>query len=269
MVLAPADLLVVVGPGGRVGQGRERGKEEVPLSCLFPRRDGCSPRIDEPELRIAGARPALAARWAAVGKLLPSPTSMRILAPVLTPIPGIEVRTLERGWASSSSSIRPASSVRWSRTAVSEPARLGTINAAASVPGTTTVCSSSAVKMSSTSRSAIRGAFGRNSVISLRRPALRIWAGKPNRSNSVSTAGCWTRGPRTRSRWGWICVTSPRNRLLIRVASSARSSSNPTIISSSAMVSSSSSTVRSVCGMTGAASAMTNASRASVLASPG
>ncbi|GHH27208.1 hypothetical protein GCM10018780_81730 [Streptomyces lanatus] len=30
------------------------------------------------------------------GKAVPSPTSMRILAPVLTPIPGMDVRTLER-----------------------------------------------------------------------------------------------------------------------------------------------------------------------------
>ncbi|MFJ8619288.1 DUF7008 domain-containing protein [Streptomyces clavifer] len=36
------------------------------------------------------------------------------------PIPGIEIRTLERGWASRSSSIRPARSLRWSRTDVCE-----------------------------------------------------------------------------------------------------------------------------------------------------
>ncbi|KOG49364.1 hypothetical protein ADK75_19475 [Streptomyces virginiae] len=88
----------------------------------------------------------------------------------------MDVRTLERGWFSHTS-IRAAKSSRWSRTAVSEPARLGTISAAASVPGTTTVCSSRAVKMSSTGRSAILGAWGRINVISRRRPALRIWAG--------------------------------------------------------------------------------------------
>lgn len=31
------------------------------------------------------------------GKVLPSPTSMRILAPVLTPTPGMDVRTFKRG----------------------------------------------------------------------------------------------------------------------------------------------------------------------------
>ena len=68
---------------------------------------------------------------------------------------------------------------------------------------------------------------------------------------------------------GWIWVSRPRSRLLMRVASPARSSSKPTIISSSATVSSSSSIERRVCGIDRAASAMTNASQASVLASPG
>lgn len=95
-------------------------------------------------------------------------------APALTPIPGIDVRTFERGWASRNSSMRPASSFRWPRTAVSDPTRLGTISAAASVPGTVTVCSSQAANISSTSRSVILGAFGRNSVTSRRQLALRI-----------------------------------------------------------------------------------------------
>lgn len=40
VVLALADLLVVVGPGDRVGQGRERGEEESPFELLvsFPGR---------------------------------------------------------------------------------------------------------------------------------------------------------------------------------------------------------------------------------------
>ncbi|KOU25371.1 hypothetical protein ADK52_12110 [Streptomyces sp. WM6372] len=50
------------------------------------------------------------------------------------------------------------------KAAARESARLGTISAAASVPGTMTVCPSRAVKMSSTGRSAILGAFGRNSA---------------------------------------------------------------------------------------------------------
>lgn len=58
VVLALGDLLVVVGPGGRVAQGGERGEEEARLSCLFPLREGCSPRIEESELLVAGARPA-------------------------------------------------------------------------------------------------------------------------------------------------------------------------------------------------------------------
>ena len=40
-----------------------------------------------------------------MGKAVPSPTSMRMRAAVLTPMPGIEVRSWERGWASRSCSI--------------------------------------------------------------------------------------------------------------------------------------------------------------------
>lgn len=89
----------------------------------------------------------------------------------------------------------PVRELQCSRRAVTDPARLGTTSAAASVPRTVTVCSSNAAKMSSTSRSAIHGALGRNSVARRRRPALRIWAGDPNRSSSVRTAGCCNRGP--------------------------------------------------------------------------
>jgi hypothetical protein len=67
-------------------------------------------------------------------------------------------------------------------------------------------------------------------------------------------AGCWTRGPRIRSSDGWIWVSRPRSRLERRVASPARSSSKPTIISSSAMVSSSTSMERRVWGTERAAS---------------
>ncbi|GGY32730.1 hypothetical protein GCM10010299_43910 [Streptomyces tanashiensis] len=80
-----------------------------------------------------------------------------------------------------------------------EAARLGTISAAASVPETVTACSSRAAKTSSTSRSAILGAFGRSRVTRRRRPALRLWAGDPNRSSSLRTAGCCNRGPSNRS----------------------------------------------------------------------
>ena len=40
-----------------------------------------------------------------MGKLVPSPTVTSSTAAVLTPTPGIEVRTWERGWASSRASI--------------------------------------------------------------------------------------------------------------------------------------------------------------------
>lgn len=130
-----------------------------------------------------------------------------------TPTPGIDVRTFAREWASTSSSICPASSLRWSSTAIREAARPGTTSAAASVPGTVTLCSSNAVKISSTSRSAILGAFGRSRVTSRRQPALRIWAGDPNRSSSVRTAGCCNRGPSTPSDDGWIWVSRPCGRL--------------------------------------------------------
>lgn len=58
-------------------------------------------------------------------------------------------------------------------------------------------------------------------------------------------------------------------RLEVRVASAARSWSKPTRTVSSAVISSVSSRERRVCGMVRAASAITAASLASVLASPG
>jgi len=122
VVLSPRDLLAVRETGSvrAANADREKGR----LSRLFPRRKGRSPRIDEPELRVAGESPT----WAVVGKLLPSPTSRRILTPVLTLMPGMDVRIFEGGWASSGSSILVARSLRWSRTAWSEPAKLGTVS---------------------------------------------------------------------------------------------------------------------------------------------
>lgn len=52
-MLALADFLVVAGSGGRVAEGSERGEEEGPIGLFVPRREGCSPRIDDPELRVA------------------------------------------------------------------------------------------------------------------------------------------------------------------------------------------------------------------------
>ena len=38
------------------------------MSCLLPPLGGCSPRMELPERRVTGARPAYAARWPEVGK---------------------------------------------------------------------------------------------------------------------------------------------------------------------------------------------------------
>jgi len=59
-------------------------------------------------------------------------------------------------------------------------------------------------------------------------------------SSRSSTAGWSIRGPRTRSRAGWIWVSSPRIRLDVAVICCARSSSNPDSTVSSAFLSSSS-----------------------------
>ncbi len=74
-----------------------------------------------------------------MGKVEPSPTSSRIRAPVLTPIPGIEVRTLARGCASSISSICLAAWARWASSPAKVVASCGSTSSAARVPGTVTV----------------------------------------------------------------------------------------------------------------------------------
>ena len=51
-------LAFVVGPGGRIGQRGERGEKNARLRCLLPLRDGLSPRIEDPDLRVTGASPA-------------------------------------------------------------------------------------------------------------------------------------------------------------------------------------------------------------------
>jgi hypothetical protein len=50
-----------------------------------------------------------------VAKVLASPTSMRMRVPVLTPIPGIDVRSCERGWASSRAAICRSRAARWDK----------------------------------------------------------------------------------------------------------------------------------------------------------
>ncbi|ROS32145.1 hypothetical protein EDD35_7902 [Amycolatopsis thermoflava] len=78
-------------------------------------------------------------------------------AAVLTPMPGVEVRTPARGCASSISSTSVATWLRCWSTVFRLSASRGRTVSAAVVPGTVTVCSSSAVQMSATSFSPMRG----------------------------------------------------------------------------------------------------------------
>jgi hypothetical protein len=169
------------------------------LSCLFFLRDGCSPRIEDPdtagrrgETRVGGE---VAGGWegAAVADLdqdagsgpdahsrhrRQDPRKRVSLQEFLDP-PG-QQSPLVKDVGQGSGEARD-----------DQRGRFGA--------GTVTVCSSRAVKMSSTSRSAILGAFGRNRVACRRRQALRIWPGEPNRSSKVGTAARCNRGPSTRS----------------------------------------------------------------------
>lgn len=43
------NLASVVAPRDRISQGGKCGEEQALLSTLFPRLDGCSPWMDEPE----------------------------------------------------------------------------------------------------------------------------------------------------------------------------------------------------------------------------
>lgn len=63
-------------------------------------------------------------------------------AVVLTATPGLDVRTGQRGWASTIASRCVATSARWACRAISCRAKWGMTSPAASVPTTTTVCSS-------------------------------------------------------------------------------------------------------------------------------
>lgn len=58
VVFSLADLLVVVGPEGRVGQGGGAARKKACSSCLLPLRDGCSPRMEQSELPVTGTSPA-------------------------------------------------------------------------------------------------------------------------------------------------------------------------------------------------------------------
>lgn len=70
-----------------------------------------------------------------------------------------------------------------------DSAKRGTMVAAAEVPATTTVCSSSAVSTLSTRRSAIRGAWGLTVSSSVSRPAVAIAEGVGKACSNASTAG--------------------------------------------------------------------------------
>ena len=161
---------------------RRKRTEQHRLSLRLPDRAGCSPRIDEPERWVTGRyrrRPPDAPPEA---NAEPSPTSSRIRAAVLTPTPGIDIRTWERGW---SSSILPH--LQQCSCAVAEPLSRnlrasGRTISAALLPGTVTLWASSAVRISSASRAPIRrGMLWLRGVVSRRLPALRMPTGPPHR----------------------------------------------------------------------------------------
>ncbi len=109
------------------------GEEEGPFELLASSSGTAVRRGSRTRLRVVGASPAWAARWPAVGKVLPSPspTSIRILASVLTPTSGIEFRTSVReegGTPGVPRSVRPpacAGRGLRSGTVVRDPARFG------------------------------------------------------------------------------------------------------------------------------------------------
>ena len=61
MTVALTDLAAVIGSGDSVAQSGEGREEHCPLEVLFPRREGSSPRMEEPERRVTGASCAYAA----------------------------------------------------------------------------------------------------------------------------------------------------------------------------------------------------------------
>lgn len=85
--LPPGPALVVVGAGGRGVQGRDGGEGHGPFE-LPVSSPGCVLAVDRgPEDFVVGASPAQEARWAAVGKPVPSPTVTSGTAAVLTAAP--------------------------------------------------------------------------------------------------------------------------------------------------------------------------------------
>lgn len=58
VVLALGDLLVVVGPPCRIARAANAEREKARSGCLFPLLEVRPPRFEDPEFRVAGARPA-------------------------------------------------------------------------------------------------------------------------------------------------------------------------------------------------------------------
>jgi len=87
---------------------------------------------------------------------------------------------------------------------------------AAVVPGATTVCSSSAVRVAATNLSPMRGACVVAIAVSVRRPAVRMPLGPPQRDRISGTAGWLILGPMARSSAGWMPVSRLRMRSPMR-----------------------------------------------------
>ncbi len=212
VLLALGAFAVVVGAADRVGaQGGERGQEQGPLQVLVRGAGGVLAADGGPRPAVERARPAgdrgevpgggnaltpPSPRCARGGRC-PQPTSMRIRASVLMPTPGIEVRTPARGCASRTCSTCRAICARWSRVRASDSASLGRTASAAAMPGTTTLCSTSAVQTASAGACAPRGLALRAAAARRARPAFRSPAGPPNLATRASAAFCCTRGPST------------------------------------------------------------------------
>lgn len=107
---------------------------------------------------------------------------------------------------------------RDSRMSASIRASWGSTIVAAFVSMTVTVCWPSASMISLARRSPIRGARFLSRFPIRRRPAWRRASGVGQVRSRSSTAGWSSRGPRTRSRAGWIWVSRPRIRFDVAVA---------------------------------------------------
>lgn len=181
-------------------------------------------------------------RWPAEAHADPPPTSSRIRAAVLTPTPGMEVRTRERGWASSiRSTPSPIDFVAEESLSVNQQVLAARFQGPQSRNDDGLRLERG--KMSATSLAGLRGAFFAVIAASVRFPAVRIPAGPPQREKISSTAGCVIRSPRHFR--GWM-KTSQQSADTVADPGGfpERSSSRPTSTPSSASVSSPVSTRR-------------------------